>query len=237
LLTGRPPFQADNPLDTLMQVLQREPVPPRQLNAAVPRDLETICLKCLEKEPSKRYGSAQKLVADLGRFLDGQPIVARPTTTWERTLKWARRRPAVAALLLIGTVTAIGLPLLLAGWLHDAELRAKAVEDLDVAARDLQSARDQTAKEQKLVQDAQTNLEKANENFKTVFRAADKNLQTVIKEVEIQKQKAKDTELRATGILLTAHSVAVRPDNPGLALNLAVEGASATATRWQIMLF
>jgi serine/threonine protein kinase len=101
LLTGWPPFQADNPFDALMQVIQRDPVSPRQLNTTVPRHLETVCLKCLEKHPRRRYGSARELVADLGRCLSGQPIFARPTTSWERAAKWARRRPPAAALVVV----------------------------------------------------------------------------------------------------------------------------------------
>jgi serine/threonine protein kinase len=108
LLTGRPPFRADAPWETIRQVLSDEPVPPHRLQTGVPRDLETVCLKCLRKEPGQRYVTAELLANDLERFLVGEPIRARRTRFGERLRYWARQRRAV----LIGGVTAVCLCLL-----------------------------------------------------------------------------------------------------------------------------
>jgi WD40 repeat protein/tRNA A-37 threonylcarbamoyl transferase component Bud32 len=112
-LTGRPPFQGATALETLEQVVAQEPVPPSQLQARTPRDLGTVCLKCLRKEPHQRYATALDLAEDLRRFRAGEPIHARPTGALERTWRWAHRRPAVAALL--ATVVALLLVVAVGG--------------------------------------------------------------------------------------------------------------------------
>ena len=98
-LTGRPPFKAAKSLDTIMQVIESEPVPPTQLQPKTPPDLETICLKCLRKEPDKRYAGAGELAEDLRRFLANEPIRARPVGRLERALRWCQRKPATAGML------------------------------------------------------------------------------------------------------------------------------------------
>ena len=108
-LTARPPFKGPSAMETVAQVIFGEPVPPSRLQPRVPRDLETICLKCLQKDPARRYATAADLADDLERFLAGESILARPTPVVERAAKWARRRPTAAALIAVGVVVAIGL--------------------------------------------------------------------------------------------------------------------------------
>jgi serine/threonine protein kinase len=115
LLTGRVPLQGPTTLDTLVMVRTEEPVPPRRLQPRIPRDLETICLKCLAKHHGHRYAGARDLADDLRRFLDGRPIVARPTSGWERAGKWAGRQPAVAGLS-AGIVVVVALGFALVSW-------------------------------------------------------------------------------------------------------------------------
>jgi tetratricopeptide (TPR) repeat protein len=140
-LTGRPPFQGDGPLDTLGQVRSNEPVPPRRLRPKLPRDLETICLKCLEKAPARRYHTAGALAEDLERFRAGRPVTARRVGLGGRAWRWARRRPAIAALLaaLVVALTVGGTGIVWQ-W-RRAEANAVAMRDQrDAAERERQRA-------------------------------------------------------------------------------------------------
>ena len=121
LLTGRPPFQGASPVETIQHVIAAEPPRPRSLNPSVPRDLETICLKCLEKSPAKRYASAMVLKEDLDRFLDDRPILARPVGIIEKTYRWYRRRPVIGTMAATLVVLLIAVPVLLGFFLLEAE--------------------------------------------------------------------------------------------------------------------
>ncbi len=136
LLTGRPPFTAEQPELVLAQVLDGEPRRPSTLVHRLPRDLETICLKCLEKHPSRRYGSAEALAEELERWLRYEPILARPTGVWLRMGKWARRKPAIATLaaaLLVTTVTGF------AGVLWQLHEKGAALKESERARREAQA--------------------------------------------------------------------------------------------------
>jgi WD40 repeat protein/tRNA A-37 threonylcarbamoyl transferase component Bud32/Flp pilus assembly protein TadD len=137
IMTGRPPFRAETVMETLVQVQSEEPLAPRHLQPGLPRDLETICLKCLQKEPRKRYPSALHLAEDLGRFLTQEPITARPVGPAERALKWVRRRPGMAVLgAAVLAITSLGLAGILWQWQRAEDKRQQAETALDNAEQE-----------------------------------------------------------------------------------------------------
>ncbi len=154
LLTGRPPFGASNPLETLRQVVEQDPVSPRRLNTSVPKDLETICLKCLQKQPEKRYATAELLASDLKRFLRNEPTLARPVSRVTRLWRWCRRKPVIATLGLLAML--LSMLVVVVGWIGYAQtglaLQVVKQEKQEVerqrgrvenALTDAQSARDE----------------------------------------------------------------------------------------------
>jgi len=135
-LTGRPPFQGAGVYETLDAVLHQEPVAPRALNRAIPRDLETICLKCLQKDARRRYPSAGELADDLRRFVDGEPIRARPVTPLETGWRWCRRKPVAAALLAMSLLAVLAAGVGVAyrqQSLYDRQLLASSERGLKLA--------------------------------------------------------------------------------------------------------
>ena len=135
LLTGRPPFRGDTDLSIRTQIVTAEPVPPRRLRAQVPRDLETVCLKCLQKDPRKRYVSAEALADDVQCFLRGEPVLARPIGPAERLWRWCCRRPAVASLLLAVTVAVVAGVIVSVSFALQAREQAVAAEAKATEAR------------------------------------------------------------------------------------------------------
>jgi WD40 repeat protein len=150
LLTGRPPFQGVSPLHTLEQVRRQEPITPGRLQPLIPRDLETICLKCLEKEPARRYATAAALADDLRQFLCDEPIRARRPTAWERTARWVRRHKTVTfalAAILLSLVSATAFSTYSAMEKEAERVRARHAESEAVAARNAaQEERDRVAR-------------------------------------------------------------------------------------------
>src|SRR5262249_36123699 len=156
-LTGRPPFEGENTYEILRQVVQDAPVPPRRLNPRVDADLDLVCLKCLEKEPSCRYPSAEALAEELESWLAGGPVGVRPPTPLERLGRWCRRNRAVAGLLAalllsltVGTIVSVLLA-------HHANRKAEEAEG------NLEQARDNEARADNNRKQAETNETHANE--------------------------------------------------------------------------
>jgi serine/threonine protein kinase len=126
-LTGRPPFQAATHLDVLLMVATEAPIPPSKWNPRLPRDLETICLKCLQKGAAQRYATAAELAEDLGRFLAGEAVRARRSRAPERALRWLRRRPVASTLLAAVVLAVLGVGLAVQ-WNHRDGNRSRAEE-------------------------------------------------------------------------------------------------------------
>jgi tetratricopeptide (TPR) repeat protein len=141
LLTGRPPFRAATPIDTLVQVAFDDPVPPSRLQPKLPRDLETICLTCLEKDPARRYATAEALANDLARFREGRPVQARPIQWPTRACRWCRRSPARAAVTALAAafvlILAVGGPIVAQ---REHALRRQADENKERAREHLELA-------------------------------------------------------------------------------------------------
>jgi tetratricopeptide (TPR) repeat protein len=182
LLTGRPPFQAATPAETMRLVRDHDPIHPRRFNTGVPRDLDTICLKCLEKEPAKRYASAAALAEDLRRFGEGEPILAAPAGLLTRSAKWVRRHREVAALLaLVVMITAVGFGLVTSLWLDNRAARVRADDarvraESALAEADTQRIRaEENFRQTRLaVLEAEQQKKRAEENFRQTRQAVDR---------------------------------------------------------------
>ncbi len=179
LLTGRPPFQAATVLETLEQVRSDEPIPPSRLRPKLPRDLVTICLKCLEKEPARRYASSIELADDLRRFEAGQTIRARPVGAHERLWRWCRREPLVASLALALLAGLIGVATQwwraefhLKDAIHHRRQAEQSARDQGVAYRSLQLANDAEQKARHRAQERFDAATKALRRFEAITNDA-----------------------------------------------------------------
>jgi WD40 repeat protein len=196
-LTGRPPFRAATPLDTILQVVSDEPVPPAQLNRLIVPDLETICLKCLHKEPERRYPSAAALADDLGRFQRGEPIMARRVGALERGVKWVKRNALVSALA-SGVFLALTAGLLVALWQRQrADQEAGAARSAEqTASANLQTAQEEKTRADKNAQDARLEKERADKKTTEALEAAGR-ADTKTREAEDNLKAANEEKRRA----------------------------------------
>ncbi|MBY0522903.1 MAG: protein kinase [Gemmataceae bacterium] len=228
MLTGQPPFRGATMMDTLHMLLEQDPQKPRSINPRVPPDLETVCLKCLEKDPAARYPSAQVLADELQRFVNGEPIQARPVGSVERVWRLCRRKPLVAGLAaLVVVLCAVGFPLV-------TVLMLRANRLADEANTNLILARDQTEKVVEQKQLVEKHLAEATASFRLAHDAVNTfcvqverhlihipGLQGIRKELnnaalayyrEFLKQRGNDPELQAEVVRIHYRVAAITAD-------------------------
>jgi serine/threonine-protein kinase len=209
LLTGRAPFKADSPLETLRLVLERDPERPSSYRRGIDRDLETICLKCLQKEPARRYASAAELAADLQRFVEGRPIHARPIGSLRRLFRWVRRQPVIAGLTFAVAILLLGgLGVVSWMWLESERHRLQAERNYQESERHRQEA-------ERLLAESDTN-----------FRLADQAVKEFCLRVSDQLGQFPGTQrlrkaLLESGITYLRGFLERRKDDPRLKLELA----------------
>jgi WD40 repeat protein/ribosomal protein S27E len=234
LLTGERPFRG-NVRMLLKQVLEDEPPSPRKLDGRIPRDLETICLKCLHKEPRRRYGTARQLADELGRFLAGQPIVARPIGRLARGWRWCRRNPvvaclttAVATVLLVGAVVSTHYGIQAKAEAKRAD--GKAAESKK-NAREAQDSAEAARKAEKLEAAARTEAVKQMEAAQKAEKLEAAARADAVKHMQAAQQQTKIAEQRlrvATALRLANESQSVRAAFPQRSLLLAQEAVAVT---------
>ncbi len=196
LLVGRPPFMSPKPVETILQVLNNEPVPPRQLEPKLPVDLETICLKALQKNPENRYASCAEMGADLNRYLRNEPILARPVSKLEHTWRWCRRNPLVASLSLASAVALLAIAIL-STW--SAAVLAKKNEELTRSQKETER---------------QSSIAKTNEARALQQEAvAKKNEQRAVEQEGIALSRAKSLVETVQSIYLSINSIDI-DENP-----------------------
>jgi len=181
ILTGRPPFLTDSPIKTVMQVIKNEPVAPRQMQPGIPEDLETICLKSLQKDPAARYSSCQDLQDDLERFLRGEPILARPISRFQRALRWCRRNPAIAIPSISAAILLVAVAVIstLAFFKSEAQAAQIAKEKDNVTEQ-----RDEANRQRILLNEAKLQAEKNEEQARRQAELALENIQYIVEEVD-----------------------------------------------------
>lgn len=188
LIVGRPPFQAANVLETLKQVCEQEPVSPRTLNATVDRDLETICLKCLEKDAGRRYASAGDLAGDIERYVEGRPIHARPIGRPARGWRWCKRNPLGAAVIVLLTILAVAGPLVA---LYQAEMNRR----LDDALTGETEQRKKAETKEKEAIESERKMRNALASERTALARKDKALEETLTVLDRYVQTVKNARL------------------------------------------